>query len=112
MSYANKYHKRVTCSYNYNLLCANDKFSKPFKSCLSKDTVNDLINSMIKESKHYRDVMKKNFNKEFVVIEEDDEDFENSAKCWICDKPYDNGDLKVKNHGLITGKYGGSLQRL
>ena len=67
---------------------------------------------MIKESKYYRDVMKKNFNKEFVVIEEDDEDFENSGKCWICDKSYDNGDLKVKNRCLITGKYRGFLQRL
>ena len=29
--------------------------------------------------------MKKHFNKELVMAKEDDEDFENSTKCWICD---------------------------
>ena len=36
-SYTNKYQKHVACSYGYNLVCADDKFSKPFKSYLSKD---------------------------------------------------------------------------
>ena len=30
-SYTNKYQKHVACSYGYKLVCADDKFSKPFK---------------------------------------------------------------------------------
>ena len=38
---------------------------------------------MIEESKYCSDVMKKHFNKKLVMTNEDNEDFENSTKCWI-----------------------------
>ena len=34
-------------------------------------------------------------NKEIVMTKEDDEDFEYSFKCCICDNVYVNGDVKV-----------------
>ena len=37
--------------------------------------------------------------------EEDNVDFENSTKFWICDNDYINGDVKVRDHGHITEKY-------
>ena len=30
-SHTNKYQKHVACSYSYQLICVEDKFSKPFK---------------------------------------------------------------------------------
>ena len=38
---------------------------------------------MIEESKYCSDVMKKKFNKELVMTNEDNENFKNSTKCWI-----------------------------
>ena len=38
---------------------------------------------MIEESKYCVDEMKKHSDKEIVMTEKDNEDFENSAKCWI-----------------------------
>ena len=35
-------------------------------------------------------------------------DFENSTKCLACDNCYIDGDIKVRDHCHITGKYGGS----
>ena len=35
--------------------------------------------------------MKKHFRKELVMTKEDDEDPENSSKCWICDNVYADG---------------------
>ena len=52
--------------------------------------------------------MKKHFNKELVMTEKDNEDFENATKCWISDSDYIGNDLKVKDHCRITGKYRGS----
>ena len=49
-SYASKYKKHIVCSYGCKLVCANDKFSKPFKTYLGKDTAYNFINSMIEES--------------------------------------------------------------
>ena len=74
---------------------------------------------MIEESKCCSDVMKKHFSKELVVTKRDNEDFENSTKCWICDNDiyvmiricYIHGNVKVRGHGHITGKYRGSVHR-
>ena len=35
----------------------------------------------------------------------DDEDFGNSTKCWICNNVYVHCDVKVGNHCYIIGKY-------
>ena len=99
-SFTNKCQKHVACSYGYKWVCFDDKFSKPFKSYLGKDSVYHFTGSMIEESKYCSAVMKKHFNKELVMTKEDNEDFENSAKFWICD--IDN-DVKVRDHCHITG---------
>ena len=59
----------------------------------------------------FSDVMKKHFNKELVMSDKDNEKFENSTKCWICDNAYVDGDVKVRNHCHITRKYRGSAHR-
>ena len=50
-------------------------------------------------------MIKKHFNKECVMTKEDNEDFENSTKCWICDNDYIDTDVKVRDYCHITGKY-------
>ena len=65
----------------------------------------------MEEGKYCSDVMKKHFNKELVMTKEDNEDFENSTKCWICDNDYIDNDVKVRDHCHITGKYRGSAHR-
>ena len=87
-------------------MCVDGKFDKPFKTHLGKDTIGNYINNnMIKESKYCSEVMKKHFNKELVMTEEDNKDFENSTKCWICDNYYADDDVTVRDHCHITGKY-------
>ena len=70
---------------------------------------------MIEESRYYSDVMKKHFNKELVITKKDNEDFDNSTKHWICDNGYFDGDVKgdvkVRDHCHVTGKYSGSAHR-
>ena len=110
-SYTNKYQKHVTGSYDYKLVCVDDKFSKSFKSYLGKDAVYNFISSMIEESNYCSDVMKKHFNKELVITKKDNEDFENPTACWICNNDYIDNDGKVRDHCHVTGKYGGSAHR-
>ena len=43
----NKYQEHTACNYGYILLRVDDKFSKPYKTHLDKDTV---YNNMIEES--------------------------------------------------------------
>ena len=39
------------------------------------------------------------------MTQEDNEDFKNSSKCWICDSDYVDNNVKVRDHCHITGKY-------
>ena len=47
--------------------------------------------------------MKKHFNKNLIMTEEEQQQFQSSNICWICEKKliYDE---KVKDHCQITGK--------
>ena len=48
---------------------------------------------MIKENKYGSHIMKKNYNKELVMTKKDNENFENSTKCWILCHVQVEGDL-------------------
>ena len=56
--------------------------------------------------------MKKHFNKELVMSKEDNEDFEKSTNCWLCDNDYNDNDVKVRDNCHITGKYRDSVHRV
>ena len=73
----------MACSYGYELVCVDNKFSKPFKSYYGEDAVWNFINSMIEESKYCSEVMKKPFNKELVMTKKDNEDFQNFANVGL-----------------------------
>ena len=45
------------------------------------------------------------------MTKEDNENFKNSTKCWICDNDYINNGIKIRDHCHITGKYRGSAYR-
>ena len=70
-----------------NIFLAAITIVKPFKPYLGEDAVYSFINSMIKESKYYSEVMKQHFNKELVMTKKD------------------NAEAKVGYHCHITGKY-------
>ena len=53
-------------------------------------------------------VIKKHFNKHLIIIEEEEHLFQQSNSCWICEKPIDNDDEKVRDHCHMTGKSRGA----
>ena len=55
--------------------------------------------------------MKKHFNKELAMTKEDNENFKNSTKCWICNNNYVDNYAKLRDHSHITEKYRGSARR-
>ena len=55
--------------------------------------------------------MKKHCNKELAMTKEDNDNFKNSTKCWICDNVYVDNGVKVRDHCHITEKNRGSAHR-
>ena len=52
--------------------------------------------------------MKKLFNKNLIISEEEEHLFQQSNSCWICKKLIDNDDEKVRDHCHVTGKFRGA----
>ena len=52
--------------------------------------------------------MKKQVNKNLIMSEEE-EQFQSSNTCWICEKLIDNDDEKVRDHCHVTGKFRGAV---
>ena len=54
----------------------------------------------------------KYFNKELVMSKTNNEDFENSTKCWVCNNHYIDNDVKLRDHYHTTGQYWVSAHRV
>ena len=50
-------------------------------------------------------MIKKHCNKNLIMSAEEEERFQLTNSCWVCDKLFDVGDDKVRDHRHITGKY-------
>ena len=77
--YTSKHQKHIACNYGYKLVCVDDKFSKPFKTYLGEDAVDNFINSMIEESEFCSNMKEKRFNKELMMTIKGNENFKNSS---------------------------------
>ena len=65
----------------------------------------DLLKQLLKSMIIVKKMIKKHFNQNFIMSAEEEERFQSSNSCWICDKLFDVGDDKVRDHCYIIGKY-------
>ena len=52
--------------------------------------------------------MKKHFNKNLIMSEEEEHLFQQSNSCWICKKLIDNDEEKVRDDCHVTSKFRGA----
>ena len=102
-SYTGKYEAHIPCSFAYNVVCIDDRFSKLVVLYRGKNAVNKFVEAILKEYDYYRKVIKKHLNKNLVMCAKDEERFQSSKKYWIYNKVFNVGD---NDH--IAGKYRGS----
>ena len=99
-----KYQDHIPCSLPYKVICIDNKFIKPVILYRGKNAVDRFIESSLKERSYCQKIIKKHFNKNLGMSAEDEERFQLSNICWICDKLFDAGDNRVRDHCHITGK--------
>ena len=63
---------------------------------------------MLEELKYCQKIKQKNFNKDVLMTEENEAQFQKADECHICNKKYKENDIRVRDHCHITGKYRGS----
>ena len=107
-SYSKKYQDPILCAFVYKVVCIDDKFTNPIVAFRDGNAAYEFIKAIFKEYEYCKKVMKKYFNKNLIMSEKEEEQFQLSNVCWICEKLIDNDDEKVRDHCHITGKFRGA----
>ena len=107
-SYSRKYLDHVLCSFAYKLVCVDDKFTKPIVAFREENAAYEFVKALLKEYQYCKRLMKKHFNKNLIMSEKEEEQFQSSNICWICKNLIDDDDEKVRDHCHITEKFRGA----
>ena len=103
-----KYDDHIPCSFSYKIVCVDDRFSKSVVVYGDKNAAYEFIKAICKEHKYCKKIIKKHFNKNLVMTEQEEYLFQQTNSCWICGKLIDNDDEKVRGHCHTTGKFRGA----
>ena len=102
-SYTEIYQDYILCCFAYKVVRIDDRPSKSVVLAVYK-----FIEAILKEMNYCKQIIKSHFNENLVMSAEDEERFQSSNKCCICNKLFDARDNKVRDHDHVTGKYRGS----
>ena len=69
----------------------------------------NLLNGFLNKQNFCNQIINKHFNKNLKVTIEDEENYQNSQNCWICNEKVIKD--KVRDHCHITGKYRGTAHK-
>ena len=83
--------------------CVDDKFTKPIVVFRGENTADKFIEAILKEYWYCKKVMEKYFNKNSIMSEEEQR-FQSSRTCGICEKLIDDDDEKIRDHCHINWK--------
>ena len=70
-SYSKKYQDHIPCSFAYKLICVDDKFIRLIVAFRDENATLKSIESILKEYEYCKEVMKKHFNKNLIMTEEE-----------------------------------------
>ena len=97
--------KNIKITFLVVLLCVDDRFTKPIVVCRGENAASEFIKAIFKEYKYCKKVMEKHFNKNLIMSEKEEGQFQSSNICWICEKLIDDDDEKARDHCHVTGKF-------
>ena len=108
-SYTEKYQKHTDCGFAYKLVCCYDnKFSKPVHLYRGKNAVYKFLEAMLDEVNYCEKTKKEHFNQPMNLTSDEENSFTLATECHICKQSFMEGNLKVRDHCHITGKYRGA----
>ena len=101
---------KFSCRYTYKVVFV-DRYSKLVVIYRGQDVVYRFIDTMLGDRIYCREVIEKHFNRSLVMKEDDEKDFGESNKCWICGRLYAEKDTRVRDHDHVTSKWRCSAQK-
>ena len=75
-----KYHDHIPCSFAYKIVCIDNRFSKPIVVYRGENAAYEFTKAILKEYKYCKKIMKKHFNKNLIMNEEEEYLFHQSER--------------------------------
>ena len=81
-SYTKKYQDHIPCSFAYkDSESVNDRYTKPIVIYRGENAAYEFIKVILKQYEYCRKLMKKHFNKNLIMSEEEEHLFQQSNRC-------------------------------
>ena len=112
-SYTKKYQKHEPVSFSFYIKSFNESVYKSKKRTYIKENPEDpdVIDVFINWLEDEVKIIAQLGNKEMIITEEEEEQFNKASDCWICGKKLNIQD-KVKDHCHYTGRYRGPAHNI
>ena len=113
-SYEGSYSKSIKTIFiivfltNLLLVYVDDKFTKPIVVFRGENAAYDFVKAIFKEYQYWKKNNEKTLEQNLIMSEKEEEQFQSSNICWICEKLIDDDNEKVGNHCHLTGKFRGA----
>ena len=75
-SHTKNYQSHIPCGFGYKVIWIDNKFSKDIVIYRGKNSINKFITMILKEYEYWSGVMKKYFDKSFIMTVEEEETFQ------------------------------------
>lgn len=94
------------CGYGYQVVCVDDRYTKPPVIYRGSDASKHFLESLLQEEEYIREIL--DHIEPLHMTNEDEIAFQNSKQCFICGEEFSMISGKVRDHCHISGKYRGS----
>ena len=109
--YTKLYQKHTPNSIGAKLLCIDDRFTLDTIISEGKYCINKFIKWIFRMQKYCNQIINNYFNKKSKMAIDDEERYQNSQICWICNEKINNDKDKERDHCQITSKFRGAAHK-
>ncbi|KYN09457.1 hypothetical protein ALC57_18430, partial [Trachymyrmex cornetzi] len=101
------YQHHKAFSVGYYVRCVYDETMSIYKSYRGEDCVSWFVKELYDLAHRAKRIFDKNMTIAEFTSNVEWEQFRNATHCHICEKPFEEGDLRVRDHCHLTGRYRG-----
>lgn len=87
------------CGYSYQVVCTNDKYTKPPLVYRGTDATDKFLEDLFKEEAYITDIL--NDIEPLIMSEEAERKFRTTKNCYICNRIFNDKLIKVRDHDHV-----------
>ncbi|XP_021342706.1 uncharacterized protein LOC110443060 [Mizuhopecten yessoensis] len=94
------------CGFGYQVVCMEDRYTKPPVIFRGSDVSKHFLECIIEEEKQIKDIL--HHPEPLIMTLQDEQSFVTSSRCHICGKHFTDSSTVVRDHCHLSGKFRGA----